>query len=135
MTRKAQAGLEHAVPKVMRGRRAQSSGLRAEQAACDALTRDGWQVLGRRVRTAAGEIDILAERDGLLAVVEVKHRKTLAQAVVSLSARQRARLMLAAEIVLGENQGWGQAGVRFDVIMVDGAFTVRRVIDAFRLEG
>jgi putative endonuclease len=119
----------------VRGLRAQSSGLRAEQAACDALARDGWQVLGRRVRTAAGEIDILAAQDGLLAVIEVKHRKTLVAAIVSLSARQRARLMLAAEIVMGENPAWGQQGVRFDVIVVDAAFTIRRVTDAFRQEG
>jgi putative endonuclease len=92
-------------------------------------------VLGRRVRTAAGEIDILAAQDGLLAVIEVKHRKTLVAAIVSLSARQRARLMLAAEIVMGENPAWGQQGVRFDVIVVDAAFTIRRVTDAFRQEG
>lgn len=109
--------------------------MRAEALACAALQGDGWTILGRRVRTAAGEIDILAESAGLLAIVEVKQRRTLGDAAVSVSARQRARLIAAAEIVLGEHPDWGRAGVRFDVIVIDAAETLRRVSDAFRLEG
>ncbi len=122
-------------PRARRGRRAQSSGVRAEALACAALERDGWTILGRRVRTAAGEIDILAESAGVLAIVEVKQRRTLGDAAVSVSARQRARLMGAAEIVLGEHPEWGREGVRFDVIVIDAADALRRVCDAFRLEG
>lgn len=48
------------------GRRAQASGLDAEALACAALAAEGWHVLARRVRTPAGEIDVVAERDGLL---------------------------------------------------------------------
>ena len=102
--------------------------------ACAALLGDGWAVLGRRLRTAAGEIDIAAEKAGLLAIVEVKSRPRLAEAAASLSTRQRARLLAAAEILLAENPGWGQAGVRFDVMLVDAAGCVRRIADAFRLE-
>lgn len=98
-----------------------------------ALAAEGWQVLARRLRTAAGEIDLLAERAGLLAVIEVKRRATLADAAVALGARQQARLLAAAEIVLGEHPEWGRAGVRFDVLLVDGAGQVRRIADAFRL--
>jgi putative endonuclease len=108
--------------------------LRAEDAACAALEADGWAILGRRLRTPAGEIDVAAERDGLLAFVEVKHRPTLAQAALSLSPRQRARLLGAAEILLAANPGWGRDGVRFDLVVVDAAGAVRRVADAFRAE-
>ena len=55
-------------------------------------------------------------------------------AAASLGARQQGRLMAAAEIVLGENPGWGAKGVRFDVMLVDGQQRVRRVADAFRLQ-
>ena len=116
------------------GRAAQSRGVAAEDAACQALEHDGWQVLARRLRNAAGEIDIVAECGGLLAFVEVKARPTLADAAFALGARQQARLLAAGEVALAENPEWGQAGVRFDVLVVDGVGRVRRIVDAFRLE-
>lgn len=121
-------------PRAKRGQRAHSSGVTAERAVCQALGEQGWTILGQRVRTAAGEIDIIAELDGLLAIIEVKQRATLAGAAAQISARQRARLLHAAEIVLAAQPGWGVRGVRFDVIVVDAAFAMRRITDAFRLE-
>ncbi len=120
---------------VRRGSAAHRRGLAAEAAACAALEAAGWTVLGRRLRTAAGEVDAVAEKDGLLAVLEVKSRPTLAEAAAALSPRQRARLLAAADILLAENPGWGRNGVRFDVLLVDAAGAVRRIADAFRLEG
>jgi putative endonuclease len=121
-------------PRIRRGEVAQRRGLATEAAACAALGRDGWTVLGRRLRTEAGEVDVVAERDGLLAIVEVKSRPTLAGAAAALSARQRGRLIAAAEILLAAHPGWGPAGVRFDVVVVDAAGRVRRIADAFRQE-
>lgn len=103
--------------------------------ACAALTADGWTIHARRMRTPAGEVDVVAERQGLLAFIEVKRRPSLADAAAALSLRQRARLLAAADILLAANPGWGTAGVRFDVILVDGAGRVRRIADAFRQEG
>jgi putative endonuclease len=118
----------------LRGRRAQAGGVDAEARACAALADVGWRVLGRRVRTAAGEIDVVAEREGVVAFVEVKSRPTLSDAAFALTPRQQARLLDAAEILLGENPDWGRAGVRFDLIVVDAAGAVRRIADAFRRE-
>jgi putative endonuclease len=106
----------------------------AESRACEALVRDGWSVLARRLRTQAGEIDIVAATDDLLAIVEVKARPTLADAALALGARQRLRLLAAAEIVLAEHPDWARKGMRFDLILVDAAGSVRRIADAFRLE-
>ena len=94
---------------------------------------DGWTVLARRVRTEAGELDMVAERAGLLAFVEVKARPSLAEAAHALSPRQRARLVAAAECWLAGNPGRGGAGIRFDVLLVAADGTVRRIADAFRL--
>lgn len=121
-------------PRRIRGRSNQAGGLAAEAAAAAALEADGWTVLGRRMRTPAGEIDLVAERCGLLAIVEVKRRARLADAALALGPRQRARLIAAAEILLAANPAWGSSGVRFDVLLVDAAGTVRRIVDAFRLE-
>ncbi len=108
-------------------------GLAAEQSACQALAAEGWSILGRRLRTKAGEIDAVAEKDGLVAFIEVKARPTLAMAACALGPKQQGRLISAAEILLGEHPEWGPAGVRFDVLLVDRASRVRRVVDAFRL--
>ncbi len=108
-------------------------GMRAEEHACRALVADGWTILGRRMRTQSGEIDAVAEKDGLLAFVEVKARPTLAMAAEAVRPRQQKRLTAAAEILLAKNPGWGGQGVRFDVMLVDPQFRVRRVTDAIRL--
>jgi putative endonuclease len=106
----------------------------AESAACKALVLDGWTVLARRMRTEAGEVDIIAATGDVLAIVEVKARASLADAATALGARQRARLLAAAEIVLADHPEWARAGMRFDLIVVDQAGSVRRIADAFRLE-
>jgi putative endonuclease len=108
-------------------------GLRAEDAACAALIGDGFTILRRRARTKGGEIDVVAERAGLVVFAEVKCRPDLATAAYALGARQQMRLLAAAEILLGENPGWGSAGARFDVLLVDRAGRVRRISDAFRV--
>lgn len=118
-----------------KGEHAHALGLGAEAAACAALEAAGWSILGRRLRTAAGEVDMVAEREGLLAIVEVKARPTLAGAAAAVSARQRRRLLQAGAILLAEHPEWGTAGVRFDVLLVDANGAVRRVADAFRDEG
>jgi putative endonuclease len=117
-----------------RGRTAHALGVSAEAAAAAALERDGWTVRARRLRTEAGEVDLVAEHDGLLAIIEVKARPTLAGAAVALTERQRRRLLAAAEIVLAEHPEWGAKGVRFDMLLVDATGAVRRIADAFRVE-
>ncbi|MBV9655914.1 MAG: YraN family protein [Acetobacteraceae bacterium] len=119
--------------RVRRGAEAQALGMDAEEIACRALVAEGWTILGRRLRTQAGEIDAVAERRGLLAIVEVKARPTLARAASALTDRQRSRLLAAAESLLAAHPDWGAAGVRFDVLLVDPAGRVRRIADAFRI--
>jgi putative endonuclease len=112
---------------------AEARGRAAEARVAARLAEEGWQVLDRRVRTAAGEIDMIAERQGLLAFIEVKARPSLAEAAVSLGPRQRDRLMHAAEAWLAGHPGHGEAGIRFDVLLVDAEGQMRRITDAFRL--
>lgn len=122
-----------------RGGAAWQNGMKAEDAACAALVRDGFALLLRRARTEAGEIDIVAERriqgePSLLAFVEVKARPVLSKAAGALSARQQARLLAAAGILLGLHPDWNHDSIRFDLMLVDAAGTVRRIVDAFRIE-
>ena len=66
--------------RALRGQLAHHRGVGAEALAEAALEKDGWHILARRLRTAAGEVDLVAEKDGLLAIVEVKARPSLADA-------------------------------------------------------
>jgi putative endonuclease len=77
-------------------------------------------------------VDAVAEKSGILSIIEVKSRPTLAEAAVALTVRQQSRLIGACEIILGEHPDWGANGVRFDVLVVDQAGRVRRIADAFR---
>ncbi|MDB5372953.1 MAG: endonuclease, partial [Belnapia sp.] len=112
--------------------RAEVAGRAAEAAAAEALRRDGWTILDQRARTPAGELDLVAERDGLLAFIEVKARPSLTEAAFALAPRQRRRLLLAGECWLAEHPGHGAGGIRFDLLLVAADGTVRRIADAFR---
>ncbi|MCR0985499.1 YraN family protein [Roseomonas populi] len=114
-------------------RAAERRGLDAEARAAGALAARGWTVLARRARTPAGELDLVAEREGLLAFVEVKARPSLAEAAAALSIRQRVRIVAAAEAWLAANPGHGAAGMRFDVVLV-APEGLRRIADAFRAD-
>lgn len=123
--------VDFAAARRRRGLVAETRGRDAESLAASALSADGWVVLARRLRTIVGEIDLVAERDGVVAFVEVKARSSLAEAAFALDVRQRRRLVRAAEVALADHAGWGRAGVRFDVVLVDAVGRVRRVANAF----
>lgn len=114
------------------GRTAYATGVSAEDLACAALRADGWTIHARRLRTRAGEVDAVAEKAGILAIIEVKHRPRLADAAAALTTRQQSRLLAACEIILADHPDWGFNGVRFDVLLVNPAGQVRRITDAFR---
>lgn len=118
-----------------RGREAQRQGLAAEARVAQALTQAGWHIHGQRLRTAAGEVDIVAERDGLLTLVEVKSRGDLRTAAAAISPRQQQRLLLAGAILQGENPHWGPRGMRFDAWFVAPEGPLHHVPDAFREMG
>lgn len=116
----------------VRRQASEARGRDAESRAAAALAAEGFAEIARRARTGVGEIDLIVERDGLLVFVEVKARASLNDAAFSLGPRQQARLLAAGEAWMAANPGHGAAGVRFDLLLVDGAGQVRRIADAFR---
>jgi len=54
---------------------AKELGKAGEAAAADYLAARGWTILGRNVRFGRKEVDLVAERGGILAFVEVKCRR------------------------------------------------------------
>ena len=104
--------------KVVRGRRAQRRGRLAEWLCCWHLRLRGWRIVARRWRCPAGEIDILARRGGVLAIIEVKARDEIADAATSISPRQRRRIGRAAQAFLLLRPDLAELALRFDVMLV-----------------
>lgn len=108
--------LAAAAARVRRGGAARRSGRRAEAWAALWLMLKGYRILGFRLRTRLGEIDLLALKGRVLAVVEVKSRTTLAAALEAVGPEQRERLRRAGESVLRSRPGLRGAAVRLDLV-------------------
>ena len=102
--------------RVALGRAAHRAGHASEWAAAAWLMARGYQILGFRLKTRAGEIDILARRGWVLAVVEVKRRSTLAQALTALTPRQYERLLAAGRAVLRQRPSLAGHVLRIDMV-------------------
>lgn len=95
------------------------SGAYGEKAAALWLEMLGWQIVERNYRSRFGEIDLIAERGGFLAFVEVKTRSkdALVSGEEAVDARKQQRLRLTAEYYLQRHATELQP--RFDVIIVE----------------
>ncbi|WP_409515084.1 YraN family protein [Chryseobacterium sp.] len=110
-------------------------GKKAEDLAAEYLVKNGYTILFRNFRFKKNEIDIIAEKDNKIVVVEVKARSTdffiLPQEAVTKSKIKA--IVLAANHFMEEfnkNQE-----VRFDIISVlpdsDGQLEIEHIQDAF----
>lgn len=113
------------------GRAAYRSGLRAEALAACLLRLKGYRILARRLKTPAGEIDMVVRRGSSLAIVEVKARGT-GDAVEAILPRQQRRLERAAAHFLGRNPQLAGLDLRFDVVLVAPRRLPRHLADAWR---
>ena len=114
-----------------RRRRAERRGRAGEGRAADWLCRSGWCIVARRVRTPAGELDLIARRGGVLAFIEVKTRPRLDAALISLSRAQRRRIAGAAAAWLADHPPAPDEVIRFDVIAVVAGLPVQHLENAW----
>ncbi len=115
-----------------RGAAARLAGRRREILAAIWLMLKGYRILGLRLRTPEGEIDLLAQRGEVLAVVEVKSRSTLAAALDAVTATQRKRLMRAGRLLAARRPSLLRMNVRLDLIAMAPLSWPRHVPDAWR---
>lgn len=115
----------------MRDRRiAEAVGRRGERLAGWWLRLKGWQILDRRVRTPAGEVDIVAKRGRLVAFVEVKARATSAELDFAIDERRLARVAAAAEMLMPRYAEPGD-DIRIDVILISPGNRPRHIENAW----
>lgn len=110
-------------------------GKKAEDLAAEFLIKSGYKILVRNFRYQKAEIDIIAEKDNLIIITEVKARSTdvfmLPQEAVN---KRKISLIVSAANHFIEEFNKNQE-VRFDIISVlpdeKGKLIIEHIVDAF----
>jgi putative endonuclease len=98
---------------------AEKRGHRGEALAALLLRLKGYRILGHRVKTHAGEIDLVSlPLFGPVCFVEVKSRPLGRDAAEAVTPAQRTRIARAASLYLASRPRLARRGARFDVIAV-----------------
>jgi putative endonuclease len=112
-------------------RAAEHAGRTAERDVAAFYRALGYTILAARLRTGAGELDLVAATARDIVFVEVKARKSLFEAAHAIPPRQQARLLEAASVALLTNPSWQRENTSFDVALVTPA-GITRLIGAIR---
>ena len=94
-------------------------GTDGEFTARDYLIGQGYAILAMNYRRPTGEIDLIAQRKGVVAFIEVKRRATrrYGTPAEAVTAQKRLRIVRTAALFIQEN-GLEDAKVRFDIIEI-----------------
>ncbi|MFA5809465.1 MAG: YraN family protein [Thermoleophilia bacterium] len=117
-------------------------GRAGEEIARGYLSDHDYSILASNFRTRYGEIDIIVQRGGIVAFVEVKARrdKQFGEPFEAVSPRKQGRIRRMAEMWLAANEGeaaLADCDFRFDVVSImldenDRAAQLLHIEDAFR---
>ena len=113
--------------------RANLFGSRAEWIAAAWLLAKGYRVLARNFVVRGGEIDIVIRRGATIAFVEVKARKEMQQAVISIQGRKRQRVSRAARVWLTRNPWALGSTFRGDAVFISPWRMPRHLVAAYTL--
>jgi putative endonuclease len=96
-------------------------GLDAEQRACDWLSAAGYRILDRNWRRPWGELDIVADNQGVVCFIEVKASSKRVggfEPVLRADARKMHKVMRTAQTWLAQHRYGSDTEWRMDVISV-----------------
>jgi putative endonuclease len=77
----------------------------------------GWRILGRRIKTPRGEIDLVARRGRMVAFIEVKWRAKASDLGQAIDPWRLRRVVAASEVV-AQRYAAVTDTIRVDVILV-----------------
>jgi putative endonuclease len=118
-----------------RGAASRLAGHRREWIAALLLLAKGYRILGWRLKTPQGEVDLLAQRGHVLVVVEVKSRASLEAALEAVSHGQVQRLRRAGEALAARRPDRLRLNVRLDLVALAPGAWPRHIPDAWRDDG
>src|SRR5215467_4776398 len=99
--------------------KAQRRGHKGESLAALWLRLKGYRILARRLKTRAGEIDLVAAAPfGPVCFVEVKARGLARAAAESVGPVQQTRIARAASLYLASRPALARRGSRFDIVAI-----------------
>lgn len=115
-----------------------TTGRRFEEAAARHLRARGYRILARNYRFGRREVDLVAEREGVVVFVEVKgrSRSDCGHPLTAITRRKRRDVEVAARAWLRGNPDF--AGVRFDAVSIEAGgedsrgWCITHVEDAWR---
>ena len=101
----------------MSRQKAERRGRTAEWIAMIFLMCKGYRILGHRLRTPYGEVDVAAWKDKVLVIVEVKARSSYDAGAYAVTPMAQQRIARAAQTLAGR---WRltSAPIRFDLVVV-----------------
>jgi putative endonuclease len=111
--------------------KAYRSGLLAETVAALMFRLKGYAIVARRCKTPVGEIDLVALKGKRLAFVEVKRRRSAEDAAWTLPAKQRRRIVRAAQYWLAAHPDFSGHDISFDVVLTAPWAWPRYIANAF----
>jgi putative endonuclease len=114
------------------------TGRQGEELAADYLIQHEYLIVERNWRCRSGELDIIASKDGLLIIIEVRSRKSLLQfghPIESVEWRKQMQVRRTTEVYITMTSQSGSR-IRFDVITVllkqDGSIQeINHIMNAF----
>ena len=96
-----------------------SLGQLGEDCAAEFLEESGYKIVARNFRIRSAEIDIIAQRDGVLVFVEVKTRSNIRHGlpVEAVTLRKQKKIIEAAGVFL-QDEKFCDCACRFDVVEI-----------------
>jgi putative endonuclease len=111
-------------------RKAERRGHRGETLAAWFLRCHGWMIVGRRLRTPRGEVDLVARRGRMVAFVEVKWRRNAADLATAIDEFRLRRVAAAAQSIAHRYCRPGD-DMRIDVLLLAPRCWPRHIVNAW----
>lgn len=91
----------------------------------------GWRIVGERLKTPRGEVDLIARRGRTVAFVEVKWRAKAEELGLAIDARRLARVAAAAQALAPRYARDGD-DLRIDVVLLAPGRWPRHIVNAWQ---
>lgn len=108
-----------------------------EDIAVGYLEKKGYRILERNYRCRYGEIDVIAFKDGVLVVAEVKYRSNdrCGEPAEAVDVRKQRRICRVTMDYLMRHKYFCEKPCRFDVISIYGGGEIKHIENAFYFQG